>query len=61
MHYVTKYKYYESFVDFVHQEVSTTPKQFQIEMPFAPPSGDRAMLDAHFLSAVADLLVFATS
>ena len=28
---------------------------FQIEMPFAPC--DRAMLDAHFLSAVADLVV----
>jgi len=35
----------------------STPKRFQIEMPFVPPPCDRAMLDAHFLSAVADLLV----
>ena len=33
------------------------PKQFQIEIPFALPPCDRAMLDAHFLSVVADLLV----
>ena len=36
----------------------STPKRFQIEMPFAPPPCDRAMLDAHFLSAVADLVIF---
>ena len=31
--------------------------QFQLEMPFAPSPCDRAMIDAHFLSAVAELLV----
>jgi len=34
------------------------PKRFQIEMPFAPPPYDKAMLDAHSLSVVADQLVF---
>ena len=36
------------------------PKRFQIEMPFAPPPSDRAMLDVHSLSAAADLVFIAT-
>jgi len=33
------------------------PKRFQIEMPFALPPCDRAMLAVHFLSAVADFVI----